>query len=113
MNYVIDANGKRLGRVASEVASILQGKRSAEYEPRLPGTDRVLVKNIARIAVSGSKEATKVYHRHTGYMGHLRTRSFRDAFARSPEAVLRHAVTQMLPRNRLRTARLKRLTIER
>lgn len=112
MEYVINAQGEKLGRLASRIAVILQGKLSPGYEPRLPGVDRVVVKNAKKIEVTGSKEREKIYYRHTGYMGHLRERRFREAFEASPEAVLRHTVSHMLPKNRLRGARLKRLIIE-
>ncbi|MBI3114545.1 MAG: uL13 family ribosomal protein, partial [Candidatus Harrisonbacteria bacterium] len=72
MDYVIDAKNQKLGRLASQIAVILQGKRHASYEPRLRGEDRVIVKNVSGIAVTGGKEKKKIYYRHTGYMGHLR-----------------------------------------
>lgn len=112
MEHIIDASHEPLGRIASRIASILQGKHGADYNPRLPGRDRVIVKNAAKTAISGRKEEKKKYYRHTGYMGHLRVRTFRDAFARAPEEVIRQAVAHMLPKNRLRTNRLKRLIFE-
>ena len=113
MEHVIDAAHQPLGRISSRIASILQGKHGADYNPRLPGRDRVTVKNAAKIIVSGRKATEKKYYRHTGYMGHLRVRTFREAFARAPDEVLRQAVAHMLPKNRLRMNRLKRLLIER
>jgi large subunit ribosomal protein L13 len=112
MEYIINAEHQRLGRLASHIAVILQGKLSPGYEPRLSGKDRVVVKNIGKMSVSGEKASQKVYYRHTGYMGHLRERTFEEAFARSPAAVLRRAVAHMLPKNRLQTSRLARLKIE-
>ncbi len=112
MDYIIDAQNKRLGRIASEIAVILQGKKSARYEPRLRGEDRVIVKNVKGLTVSGAKEVKKIYYRHTGYMGHLRERTFEQAFAKSPTEVLRRAVTHMLPKNFLRDKRMKMLRIE-
>lgn len=112
MEYVIDAANERLGRLASEIASVLQGKRHPSYHPRLRGSDRVLVKNISKITVGGTKYHTKVYYRHTGYMGHLRRRTYRESFERDPREVLFFAVLHMLPKNKLRTGRMKRLVIE-
>ena len=112
MHYIIDAKNKPLGRLASEVAHILQGKKSASYEPNKPGTDTILVKNMSGITISGGKETKKIYYRHTGYMGHLYEKTFAMFFAKSPEEVLRRTVENMLPRNFLRQNRMNRLTIE-
>ena len=113
MDYIIDAKNKRLGRLATEIAVILQGKKSVHYEPRLRGEDRVLVKNANGIAVGGNKEKQKIYYRHTGYMGHLRERRYEEAFAKSPITLLRDTVAQMLPKNFLRDKRMRMLKIER
>lgn len=112
MEYIIDAKNKKLGRLASEIAVILQGKKSVAYEPRLRGEDRVVVKNISGIIVTGGKESKKIYYRHTGYMGHLKEELFKDAFAKSPEKVLRRVVEHMLPKNSLKSKRIKMLTVE-
>lgn len=92
---------------------ILQGKKHASYEPRLRGEDRVIVKNVSGIAVTGGKEKKKIYYRHTGYMGHLREHRYAEEFAKHPQEVLREAVRRMLPRNFLRDKRLAMLKIER
>ncbi len=112
MDYNIDAKNKKLGRLASEIAVILQGKKHANYEPRLRGEDRVLVKNAGSLVVTGGKEVKMVYYKHTGYMGHLREKTFEQMFAKSPEQVLRKAIENMLPRNFLRDKRLRMLKIE-
>jgi large subunit ribosomal protein L13 len=112
MEYIIDAKNKRLGRVASEIAVILQGKKTVAYAPNKIGEDKVVVKNAALISVSGGKEKKKIYYKHTGYMGHLREKTFEQRFAKSPERVLRDAVENMLPRNFIRAKRLNRLKIE-
>lgn len=112
MKYTIDAKNKILGRVASEVAVILQGKKNPSYEQRLPGRDEVLVKNGSRIKVSGDKFKQKIYYRHSGYMGHLKKQTYEQLFSKSPERVLWKAVYNMLPKNRLRKDRMKRLKIE-
>lgn len=112
MEHIIDATNQKLGRLASQIARLLQGKHDAGYEPRLAGNDRVIVKNISKIVFTGRKLDQKFYYRHTGYMGHLRRRSLKEFFAKSPEEVLRHAVKYMLPQNRLLEKRLRRLVIE-
>lgn len=113
MEHIIDASNQKLGRLASRISVVLQGKISASYEPRLSGSERVIVKNAGRIVVTGRKSKNKIYYRHTGYMGHLKEKTFREAFEQSPEQVLRRAVYNMLPKNRLRAKRLRRLVIER
>ena len=112
MEYTIDASNQKLGRLASEIAVILQGKKRSSYDPRLPGVDRIIVKNAKKIEITGRKYSKKIYYHNTGYMGHLREKTFRDLFEKSPEKVLWKAVYNMLPKNRLRIKRLKRLKIE-
>ena len=109
MDHTIDAKNKRLGRLASEIAVILQGKKHTDYEPRVAGADRVLVKNYKEITVSGRKAIQKIYYRHTGYMGHLKETQFKEAFAKNPKNVLREAVRRMLPKNFLNQKRLNNL----
>lgn len=109
MDYTIDAKNKRLGRVASEISLILQGKKSATYRANAVGKDRALVKNYRQITVSGSKETGKVYYHHTGYVGHLKEERYEEVFAKDPKRVLRHAVRKMLPQNFLNQKRLKNL----
>ncbi|MBI2514789.1 50S ribosomal protein L13 [Candidatus Wolfebacteria bacterium] len=113
MIYTIDAKEKKLGRLASEIALILQGKKNPGYEPRLPGEDKIIVKNISRLEVSGKKMKQKVYYRHTTQIGHLKEENLESLWSRrGPKEVLRRAVMGMLPKNRLRVARMKRLIIE-
>lgn len=109
MDYYIDAKNKILGRIASEIAVILQGKKNPSYEPRLVGNDRVIVKNVAGIKISGEKEEQKVYYHHTGYMGHLKSKTYKQIFPRDPKRILRDAVRRMLPKNFLNQRRLKNL----
>ena len=113
MEYILDAKNKKLGRLASEVAHILQGKKNPDYNPRNPGKDHVIIKNAALIEVSGNKANQKVYHYHTGYMGHLRTRKFKQMMEKQPEKVLEWAIYNMLPKNFLRQKRMNMLKIER
>lgn len=112
MDYIIDVKNKRLGRVATQIAGILQGKHHADYEPRKSGADRVVIKNITKLAVSGRKVSQKVYYKHTGPLGHLKETKYADAFEKKPDWVLRHAVSLMLPKNKLRAKRMRRLIIE-
>ena len=109
---ILDAKNQKLGRLASKIATILQGKDKAEYEPRLEGGNKIIVKNIKDIEISGRKAEQKIYYHHTGYMGHLREKTYEEAFAKNPEWVLRHAVAGMLPKNRLQAKRLNQLIIE-
>lgn len=109
MDYPIDAKNKRLGRLASEIAVILQGKKSPKYEPRNVGNDRVLLKNFREISVSGKKFKEKIYYRHTGYVGHLKKRTFEELFQKDSRRAIYEAVRRMLPKNSLNTKRLKNL----
>ena len=112
MIYTIDAKGKTLGRLATEIALLLQGKNTAKYERQNQGSDKVVVQNAAQIKVTGKKFEEKVYYRHTGYMGHLKEKTYRQAYEKDPTWVLRHAVYGMLPKNFLQDRRIKRLVIE-
>lgn len=110
--YIVDAKNKKLGRLASEIAVLLQGKESARYEPRLVPTMKVVVKNVKDLGLSGRKKTNKVYYRHTGPLGHLKVKKYEEVFRKNPSFVLRHAVRLMLPKNRLQAKRLKNLIIE-
>ncbi len=113
MDYIIDASGKSFGRLASEIAVILQGKKNAKYMPRVEGEDGVIVKNVDKIKITGKKLTQKKYYRHTTQIGHLKERSLKQILEKKgPKEVLRHAVMGMLPKNKLRIKRIKRLTIE-
>ena len=111
-SYTIDAEGKILGRIASEAAVALQGKKSADYQPRLPGNVIVTINNASKVKVSGNKAEQKIYYHHTGYIGHLKKQRFEELFAKSPRKVVWNAVYNMLPKNRLRRERIKNLKIE-
>lgn len=113
MEHTIDATNKNLGRLAAEIAMILQGKKSADYEPRLASDNKVIVKNVSHMTISGAKEKGKIYHRHTGYMGHVKSEKLEEVVAKKGKAeVLRRAVEHMLPKNRLQNPRMKNLIIE-
>lgn len=111
-DFTIDAKDKTLGRLATEIASILQGKNDPSYEPHKVGGNRVVVKNIRGIKVSGNKATQKTYYRHSGKPGNLKAQKYDAVFEKYPERVLISAVKGMLPRNKLRNERLKRLIIE-
>ena len=109
MEYHIDAKNKVLGRVATDIALILQGKKSATYERNRVSEDKVYVKNVANIRVTGKKEEQKVYYHHTGYVGHLKELTYEQQFAKDPRTVLRMAVKNMVPKNFLKQQRIKNL----
>ena len=109
--HVIDAKGERLGRLATKVAQLLQGKHSSSYSPHLLTGDFVIVINASNVDVSGNKLTQKVYYRHTGYVGHLRQRTLGEMLSKFPERVIEKAVKGMLPRNKLANRMLKRLKV--
>jgi large subunit ribosomal protein L13 len=108
---VVDASGRTLGRLATQIADVLRGKRKPEYTPHCDVGDFVIVVNAEKISVSGNKREDKLYHRHTGYPGGIRTRTLNEMLARRPEEVIRKAVKGMLPRNRLARAQLRKLKV--
>src|ERR671923_1549881 len=108
---LIDARGKTLGRLASQIADILRGKRKPEYTPHIDTGDFVVVVNAREVAVTGNKRETKIYYRHSGYPGGLRTRTLEEMLERRPEEVVRKAVKGMLPRNRLGRQQLRKLKV--
>jgi large subunit ribosomal protein L13 len=109
--YVADADGQILGRLASEIASVLKGKRKPTYSPHLDVGDHVIVINADKVRVTGRKRDDKIYFRHSLYPGgHTLTR-FRDLQAAKPEEIIRLAVKGMIPRNRLGRAMMKKLKI--
>jgi large subunit ribosomal protein L13 len=108
---VVDATGKTLGRLATQVADALRGKRKPEYTPHCDVGDFVIVVNAERIAVTGKKRSDKRYYRHSGYPGGLRSRTLAEMLDRHPEDVVRLAVKGMMPRNRLARQQLRKLKI--
>jgi large subunit ribosomal protein L13 len=111
-NWVlVDANGQNLGRLATQIADLLRGKRKPTYTPHCDVGDFVVVVNAEKIAVTGNKRTEKRYYRHSGYPGGIKSRSLNDMLERRPEEVLRLAVKGMLPRNRLARKQLTKLKI--
>ena len=109
--FLVDAQGKVLGRLAREIAHRLRGKHKAEYAPHLDTGDCIIVVNAAKVLTTGRKLDQKKYYRHSGWIGGLKETSLRDMLAKKPEDVIRKAVRGMLPKNRLGRAMLKKLKI--
>ncbi|HUJ54506.1 MAG TPA: 50S ribosomal protein L13 [Gaiellaceae bacterium] len=109
--YLVDAEGKTLGRLATQIADTLRGKRKPQYTPHVDTGDFVVVVNADKIAVTGSKLDQKRYYRHSGYPGGLRSRTLREQLERRPTEVLRVAVRGMLPKNRLARQQITKLKI--
>ena len=109
--YVVDATDKTLGRLATELASRLRGKHKPEFTPHVDTGDHIVVVNAARIRVTGNKLKDKIYHRHTGYVGNLKSVNLQTLMDNSPEQALTYAVKGMLPKNRLGRAMLRKLRI--
>jgi len=108
---LVDAEGKTLGRLATQIADTLRGKDKPQYTPHVDTGDFVVVVNAEKVAVTGNKLDDKRYYRHSGYPGGLRSRTLREQLDRRPEEVIRKAVKGMLPRNRLSRAQLRKLKI--
>ena len=109
--FVVDAADKTLGRLASEIAHRLRGKHKAEYTPHVDTGDYIVVVNAEKIRVTGAKTTDKMYHRHTGYPGGLKSISFEKLIDKAPERVIQGAVKGMLPRNPLGRAMFKKLKV--
>jgi large subunit ribosomal protein L13 len=108
---VVDASGQTLGRLATQIADTLRGKKKPEYTPHCDVGDFVIVVNAEKISVTGKKRENKRYYRHSGYPGGLRSRTLQEMLDRRPEEVIRKAVKGMLPRNRLARAQLVKLKV--
>lgn len=111
--HIIDATGKVLGRLAAEVALLLRGKHKPSFYPHKDEGDFVIVKNVEKMRFTGKKMEKKIYYRHSGYMGGLKTTPLKRIFKKDPGKVLKIAVWGMLPKNRLRAKMIKRLKTER
>lgn len=109
--YLVDAEGQTLGRLATQIADTLRGKRKPTYTPHVDSGDFVVVVNAEKVAVTGNKLEQKRYYRHSGYPGGLRSRTLAEELVRRPTEVVRRAVKGMLPRNRLGRAQLRKLKV--
>ncbi|MBI2625215.1 MAG: 50S ribosomal protein L13 [Candidatus Nealsonbacteria bacterium] len=110
--HTIDATGKVLGRLATEIAVLLRGKQKTDFAPYKDIGDFVVVKNAGKIRVTGKKMEQKKYFQHSGYLGNAKEILFKDIFKKNPGEVLRRAVYGMLPKNRLRAKQINRLSFE-
>jgi len=109
--YVVDAEGKHLGRLATEIVRVLRGKNKPQYTPHVDVGDFVVVVNADRVAVTGRKAHQRVYRRHSGYPGGMKETSYEQMLARKPTEVLRKAVYGMMPKTRLARKQFKKLKI--
>jgi large subunit ribosomal protein L13 len=109
--HVLDAKGMILGRLATQVATLLRGKHKPSFELHEDQGDFVTIINAAAIKVTGNKLEDKLYHRHSGYIGSLKTINLGDLLEKSPEQVIEHAVKGMLPKNRLQAKWMQRLKV--
>ena len=109
--FLVDANGKTLGRLSVEIAKILRGKHKTDFMPNVDNGDYVIIINAEKIKVTGKKLEQKIYRRHSGYPGGMKIIKLKDMLKRRPEFVLRHAVKGMLPKNNLGHAIIKKLYV--
>lgn len=109
--YVVDAENKTLGRLATEVARRLRGKHKPEYTPHVDTGDYIVIVNAEKVAVTGNKLADKMYYRHTGYIGNLKSTNLQDLLDKHPERVIEIAVKGMLPKNTLGRAMYRKLKV--
>lgn len=109
--YIIDAEGKTLGRLATLVATYLLGKHKVQFSPHLDCGDNIVIINASKISVTGNKLEDKKYYRHSGYPGGIKETSLAELLARNPASALEKAITGMLPKNRLTDDRLRRLKV--
>jgi large subunit ribosomal protein L13 len=109
--YVVDAEGKTLGRLATEIALRLRGKHKAEYTPHVDTGDYIVVINAEKVTVTGNKAKDKMYYHHTGYIGGIKSISFEDLIERAPERVIERAVKGMLPKGPLGRAMYRKLKV--
>jgi large subunit ribosomal protein L13 len=109
--YLVDAEGKTLGRLASELARRLRGKHKPQYTPHVDTGDYIVVINAEKIRVTGNKLQDKMYHHHTGYIGNLKSINLDKLLVKAPERVITYAVKGMMPRNPLGRAMIKKLRV--
>lgn len=107
--HILDAEGRVLGRLASEIAILLRGKNKVDFAPHIDNGDIVEVKNADKIKVTGNKMENKIYYTHSNYPGGLKETKLKKLFNENPEEVLKKAVWNMLPKNKLRSRIIKRL----
>ncbi|MEW6456050.1 MAG: 50S ribosomal protein L13 [Acidobacteriota bacterium] len=111
--WLVDAEGKTLGRLATRIASLLRGKHNVKFVPFLDTGDFVIVINAEKVSVTGEKKKKKVYRHHSGYIGGLKEITFEELRKKKPEKIIQEAVWGMLPKNKLGRALLKKLKVYR
>jgi large subunit ribosomal protein L13 len=109
--YVVDADGKTLGRLATEIASRLRGKHKPEYTPHVDTGDYIVVVNCEKITVTGAKRTDKVYYHHTGFIGGIKSITFDKLLDKAPEQIIEKAVKGMLPKGPLGRAMFRKLKV--
>jgi len=109
--HLLDAQGKILGRLATEIAQLLIGKQKPSYTPHIDAGDYVVVINAAHVMVTGKKETDKIYYHHSGYLGGLKQKTLKQMRALSAPKIIEKAVKNMLPKNKLRSLRMNRLKV--
>jgi len=109
--FVVDAENKILGRLATEVATILMGKHKPTYTPSIDTGDFIVIVNAEKFAVTGNKMEDKIYYRHSGYLGGIKERTLKEQLEKKPEEVIRMAVRRMLPKTKMGRAMIKKLKI--
>ena len=109
--YIVDAEGKTLGRLATEIATVLRGKHKVTFTPHVDGGDFVVVVNAEKVVLTGKKLEQKMYRYHTGYVGGLKEIPYKEMMAKKPEEVVAHAVSGMLCKNKLRSRMMTRLRV--
>ena len=109
--YIVDADGQTVGRLAVQIANVLRGKHKPTYTPHIDSGDHVIVINAEKVVISGKKYEEKLYRHHTGYIGGLKTFTFKQMMERKPERIMEIAVGGMLPHNRLGRQQIKKLHV--
>jgi len=109
--YIVDAEGKVLGRLATEVARVLRGKHKPSFSPHIDGGDFVIIVNAGRVSLTGKKLEQKIYHRHSGYPGGIRAFTAKHILGTKPNSIVQLAVKGMLPKNRLGRDLLRKLKV--
>jgi len=111
-SHTIDATGQSLGRLATQISSLLQGKNKATYLRHVDSGDLVVVTNASKVRFSGNKLDNKVFYHYSGYPGGLKTKKLSDVFTKNPAELVRMTVWNMLPKNKLRESMIKRLDVK-
>ncbi|HBP01072.1 MAG: 50S ribosomal protein L13 [Candidatus Moranbacteria bacterium GW2011_GWE1_49_15] len=109
--HLFDAKGKVLGRIATDVALVLSGKKKVDFTPHIDAGDSVVIINAEKVAITGNKLEGKIYHRFSGYPGGITSIALKDLLAKDPAKVFKNAVNGMLPKNKLRDRMMKRLHV--